>query len=232
MRRRNAAPSARPAQLALVGLAALLALGACGLEDRSGAIRPVESASAAAPAPDTDADDRVRPGVASIDPNWQEVQLGPHVSAWVPLVEGWQVSAQGTNLRGGSYLAMGHPGAQLSVRVETWPNGDQSAAALCASTLAALLDDAGVTDTTPQPSGNPAGGSQLLDAFRCTATGVTTRSGSIDYRLTVVVRETDQITYTQLITLPSEPADPAATNAALELTDQMLARTLGRLEQR
>ena len=53
-----------------------------------------------------------------------------------------------------------------------------------------------------------------------------------DQLLDVLVRETDQVTYTQLVTVPSDPADPDAVAAVLELTRQMLARTLGPLDQR
>lgn len=228
MTSRNQRPAMRAARMTLVGLALAALVGACGLESQDGAIGPapvIESASATP-------DEIVRPGVVSADPNWQELQLGPHVSAWLPTTGGWQLTGQGTNARGGSFVTIVHPGTGVSVRAETWPSGDQSAAALCATTLAGLLADAGVTDVTPQPSGNPAAGSLQLDAFSCQATEVPGPSGPRDQLLDVLVRETDQVTYTQLVTVPSDPADPDAVAAVLELTRQMLARTLGPLDQR
>ncbi|GAA2180280.1 hypothetical protein GCM10009785_10450 [Brooklawnia cerclae] len=222
----------RPVAGLACAVAAMSLLSACGLEASPGAIGEV------VPSVDASAPNIIRPGASSTpasgDEGWQAVELGSHVVAWVPTTDGWALTGQGTSPAGGPYLRLENTAASVHMVVQSLTVvPGVGAAALCASALQEALTQAGSpASVEPIPVGDPALEAQLVEAFTCRAEPVDSSDGPQRYRLDVVVRTTDGITYTQLVRVGTSHLSEETTLTALDMAEQMLARTVAGLEQR
>lgn len=210
---------------ALLGafITAGLALAGCGLENRPGAL-------GAAPADvNTPVPNVIRPGSASPSSQWEPFVLTPQVTAWLPTGGGWDLAEQGTNASGGAYLRLSNDDGRLTVLVQaTQATPGTGAATVCAEVMSGALAEAAATDIEPEAKGNPLPGDDDLDAFTCAASGVVTPRGTLDYRLDVLVRAADGVSYLQLVHL-SEVGDEDARNRALTDISEMLGRAAAEL---
>lgn len=214
----------------------------CGLEGRPGAMGPEPAASTSTPdmvirpgeaAPaSSEADGSTRSTVSGMPTmDWVHLPIGPSVNAWLPSSPDWEMTEQGVNQAGHSYLVMTNERAGVRVQLQSiTAEPGLTAAGLCAQALQATLDQTG-SDSEPSPVGNPVPQADLVDAFSCAANGVSSPDGSLDYRLDTVIRATDGTVYLQLLRVQPGGQDQART-AALGTVDEMLRRTVDELNQR
>ncbi len=163
--------------------------------------------------------------------DWVTLPIGPSVTAWLPSSPDWQLTDQGLNAAGQSYLVMTNERAGVSVQLQSLiAEPGLTAAGLCAQALQATLDQS-ASNVVPAPVGNPVPQADLVDAFSCTANGVASPDGSLDYRLDVVIRATDGTVYLQQSRV-QPGGDNQARQSALSAVDEMLRRTVNELDQR